>query len=130
MLASAANVVPIADRSGRSLAEAAKAYFAVSDRFGFGRIDQMTEEVATGGYYEGLALKKARDSLETAHRDLRASVIANGSGGDVAAWEAERRRARHRDGGAGGENPLRPPPVDGQGSGRREPALSEAGARG
>jgi glutamate dehydrogenase len=87
-LASAANVVPIADRTGRSLAEAAKAYFAVSDRFGFDRIDRMTEEVVTGDYYEGLALKKARDSLETAHRDLAQHVIANGSGGDVAAWEA------------------------------------------
>ena len=88
-LASAANIIPISDRTGRSLAEAAAAYFAISDRFGFGRIDQMTEEVVTGDYYEGLALKKARDSLETAHRDLAQSVIANGSGGDVAAWEAE-----------------------------------------
>jgi glutamate dehydrogenase len=87
-LAGAANIIPIADRTGRSLADAAKAYFAVSDRFGFGRIDQMTEEVVTGDYYEGLALKKARDSLETAHRDLAQSVIANGSGRDVAAWEA------------------------------------------
>ncbi len=88
-MAGAANIVPIADRTGRSLAEAAAAYFAVSDRFGFGRIDQMTEEVATGDYYEGLALKKARDSLETAHRDLAQDLIANGSGGDVAAWEAD-----------------------------------------
>ena len=86
-LASAANVVLIADRSGQSIAEATKAYFAISDRFGFGRIDQMTAEVATGDYYEGLALQKARDSLETAHRDLAQRVIANGNGADVAAWE-------------------------------------------
>ncbi len=78
-LARAANVVPIADRAGQSMADAAKAYFAVSDRFGFGRIDQMTEEVATGDYYEGLALQKARDSLEAAHRDLAQHVIANGT---------------------------------------------------
>jgi glutamate dehydrogenase len=87
-LAHAASVVPIADRTGRTLADAAKAYFAVSDRFGFARIDRMTEEIVSGDYYEGLALKKARDSLETAHRDLAQHVIANGSGGDVAAWEA------------------------------------------
>ncbi len=86
-LAHAANVIPIADRSGQSIAQAAKAYFAVSDRFGFGRIDQMTEEVATGDYYEGLALQKARDSLEAAHRDLAQSVIANGRGGSVSEWE-------------------------------------------
>jgi glutamate dehydrogenase len=87
-LARAGNVILIADRAGQSMAEAAKAYFAVSDRFGFGRIDQMTEEVATGDYYEGLALQKARDSLEGAHRDLAQKVIANGNGADVATWEA------------------------------------------
>ena len=87
-LAHAASVVPIADRTGRSIAEAAKAYFSVSDRFGFDRIDQMTEEMTVGDYYEGLALQKARDSLEAAHRDLAQNVIANGAGGDVAAWEA------------------------------------------
>ena len=87
-LARASDVVLIADRTGRSIADAAKAYFAVSERFGFGRIDAMTEEVATADYYESLALQKARDSLETAHRELAQKVLANGSGGDVAAWEA------------------------------------------
>jgi len=66
----------------------AKAYFAVSDRFGFDRIDRMTGEIATGDYYEGLALQKARDSLENAQRELAQKVIANGSDGDLAAWEA------------------------------------------
>jgi glutamate dehydrogenase len=89
MLARASNVILIADRAGKSIVEAARAYFAVSDRFGFGRIDQMTEEVATGDYYEGLALQKARDTLENAHRSLAQKVIANGGGADVGAWEAE-----------------------------------------
>ena len=88
-LAHSANVVLIADRAGQSLAASATAYFAVFNRFGFGRIDRMTEEIAvTGGYYEGLALQKARDSLEGAHRDLAQKVIANGNGGDVSAWES------------------------------------------
>jgi glutamate dehydrogenase len=88
MLADAANVVVIADRAGRSLEESAKAYFAISNRFGFSRIDRMTAEVPVADYYEGLALQKARDSLEGAHRELAQKVIANGSGGDVAKWEA------------------------------------------
>jgi glutamate dehydrogenase len=87
-LAHAANVVLIADRAGQRIDAAAKAYFAVSDRFGFGRIDRMTGEIETADYYEGLALQKARDSLEVAHRDLAQKVIANGSGGNVAAWES------------------------------------------
>jgi glutamate dehydrogenase len=92
-LARASDVILIADRAGRSLTEAAQSFFAISDRFGFGRIDAMTLEVETGDYYEGLALQKARDSLESAHRDLARSLVsANGNGGgegiDVAAWEA------------------------------------------
>ncbi len=87
-LARSSDVVLIADRTERSLQEAAQSFFAISNRFGFGRIDAMTEEVETSGYYEGLALQKARDSLETAHRDLARSLIANGGAIDVAAWEA------------------------------------------
>ena len=87
-LARSTDVIPIADRSGRSLGEAAQSFFAISDRFGFARIDQMTEEVETGDYYEGLAMQKARDSLETAHRDLARRLISNGGAIDVAAWEA------------------------------------------
>jgi glutamate dehydrogenase len=86
-LADAGNVILIADRAGRDLGDAARAYFAVSDRFGFDRIEAMTGEVTTADYYEGLALQKARDSLEAAHRDLAQKVIANGAGGDVAEWE-------------------------------------------
>ena len=88
-LARAANVISIADRAGKTIGESAKAYFAVSDRFGFGRIDRMTGEIASGDYYESLALQKARDSLETAHRDLAQKVIANGNGADVGEWEKE-----------------------------------------
>jgi glutamate dehydrogenase len=88
ILARATDVVLIADRTGRSLADAAQSFFAISERFGFGRIDAMTQEVETGEYYEGLALQKARDSLEAAHRDLARSLISNGGAIDVAAWEA------------------------------------------
>jgi glutamate dehydrogenase len=87
-LARASDVVLIADRTGRSLADAAQSFFAISERFGFAFIDAMTQEVETSEYYEGLALQKARDSLEAAHRDLARSLIANGGAIDVAAWEA------------------------------------------
>jgi glutamate dehydrogenase len=88
-LARASDVVLIADRTGRGIAEAARAYFTISERFGFGRIDQMTEEIPTGDYYESLALQKARDSLEAAHRDLARSLVTAGNGAaGVAGWEA------------------------------------------
>jgi glutamate dehydrogenase len=88
ILARASDVILIADRTGRSLADAAQSFFAISERFGFGHIDAMTQEVETSEYYEGLALQKARDSLEAAHRDLARSLISNGGAIDVAAWES------------------------------------------
>jgi glutamate dehydrogenase len=89
VLARAIDVVPIADRAGRSVADAAASFFAVAERFGFARIDAMVDEVATADYYENLALHKARDSLETAQRDLALAVLTAGSDpANVAAWEA------------------------------------------
>jgi glutamate dehydrogenase len=87
-LARATNIIALAESSGRTIADAAKVYLAVAERFGFGRIDRMTEGVPATDYYEGLALEKARDALETAHRDLAQKVIASGNGADVSAWEA------------------------------------------
>jgi glutamate dehydrogenase len=87
-LARASDVVVIADGTKRSVAEAATSFLAVAGRFGFGRVDAMIREVAAGDYYESLALQKARDSLETAHRDLARSLLTKGNGAaNVALWE-------------------------------------------
>ena len=128
VLARASDVVLIADRTGRSIAEAAASFFAIAGRFGFGRIDAMIEEIPAADYYESLALQKARDSLESAHRDLARSVLDQrrrarrrgrlGGG----AW-----RTHRRDGRAGGENPLRPPAEHGEGDGCGKPVVG-AGA--
>ncbi len=86
-LARATDVVLIAGRTGQGLRAAAESFVAVGERFGFDRIDGMIAEVAATEYYEGLALQKARDSLETARRDLAGSVLAAGRGpADVEAW--------------------------------------------
>jgi glutamate dehydrogenase len=88
LLARSTDVIPIADQTGRPIGEAAIAFFAVAGRFGFGRIDTMIGEIVTSDYYEGLALEKARDSLEAAHRDLARGLLANGHDpGDLDAWE-------------------------------------------
>ena len=86
-LARSSDVILIAHRAERGVAEAAKSYFAIADRFGFSRIDQMIEEIAAADYYESLALQKTRDSLETAHRELARNLLVNGGAGDVASWE-------------------------------------------
>jgi glutamate dehydrogenase len=49
----------------------------------------MIDEIAPGDYYEGLALQKARDSLEASHRDLAKSLLRNGHDpADLKSWEA------------------------------------------
>jgi glutamate dehydrogenase len=88
VVADATDVVLIADRTGRKLAEAARAYYAVAERFGFGRIEAMVRAVETADYYEALALDKARDGLAVAHRQLSESVLAARRGApDIKGWE-------------------------------------------
>jgi glutamate dehydrogenase len=79
VLARASDVVLIADRTGRSLGEAAQSFFGVGERFGFGRLDAMIHEIPPADYYDALALQKARDSLEAAQRDLAHRKLANGA---------------------------------------------------
>ena len=87
-LARATDVILLADQTGRSLPDAAAAYFAMGQRFGFGRLDAMLTGIETADYYEGLALQKARDSLEAGHRDLsRALLVSSPNGLDLQAWE-------------------------------------------
>ncbi|HEX2256263.1 MAG TPA: NAD-glutamate dehydrogenase, partial [Afifellaceae bacterium] len=88
VLADASDVVLIADRTGRKLAEAARAYYAVAERFRFGHIEAMVRTVDAADYYEALALDKARDSLAVAHRQLSESVLAARRGApDIKSWE-------------------------------------------
>jgi glutamate dehydrogenase len=89
-LARAADIVFLADRAGRPLADAEVAYSAVGGRFCFARLDAMINQIATVDYYDNLALQKARDSLETAQRDLARAVLDRGGNpSDIAAWEKE-----------------------------------------
>jgi glutamate dehydrogenase len=88
VIADACDVVLVAERTGRKLAEAARAYYAVAARFRFGRIEAMVRAVETADYYESLAVDKARDRLAAAHRLLSQSVLAARRGApDIKSWE-------------------------------------------
>jgi glutamate dehydrogenase len=91
-LARAADVVLAADRNKRKLADAARAYYGVTERFGFGRIDVLAKEVHATDYYDRLAVEKARDTLASAQRRLTEGVLtANKSKVDLGAWEDDNR---------------------------------------
>jgi glutamate dehydrogenase len=128
-LARAADVVFLADRAGRPLTDAGVAYAAVGARFGFARLDAMLGQIVTTDYYDSLALQKARDSLETAQRDLACAVLDRGGrSGGHRCLGASCRRPHHRNCGSGGKDPSRPQAEHGQGdSGGEPPGRSGAG---
>ncbi|MHA1189709.1 MAG: NAD-glutamate dehydrogenase domain-containing protein [Alphaproteobacteria bacterium] len=92
--AAATDIIVIADKTKRTLADAAAAYCAVTDRFRFGRIDAMMQAVESSGYYEQLAVEKARNSLALSQRQLSESLlVAKKAAPDLVAWE--RKQGRH-----------------------------------
>ena len=89
-LARASDVVLVADRHKRDLADTAAAYYGITERFGLGRIDVLAKQVAVSDYYDRLAIQKARDTLASAQRRLTESVLTlNGKAVDLDGWEAE-----------------------------------------
>ncbi len=87
-LASAADVVLIADGSKRKLRDAATAYYRVTERFQIGRIVAMARSLETVDYYEDLAVEKACDGLALAQKRLTESVLsASKVAPDIANWE-------------------------------------------
>ena len=88
-LARTADIVLVADRNKRKLADAAAAYYGVTERFDFGRIDVLAKQVQTSDYYDRLAVEKARDTLASAQRRLTENVLSsNRTSIDLKAWEA------------------------------------------
>jgi glutamate dehydrogenase len=87
-LAGAADVVLIADGSGRKLRDATAAYYSVTERFQIGRIVAMAGNLETVDYYEDLAVEKALDGLALAQKRLTESVLSATKGApDVTSWE-------------------------------------------
>ena len=88
-LARTSDIVMVADRHKRKLADTAAAYYGITERFGLGRIDVLAKQVAVSDYYDRLAIQKARDTLATAQRRLTESVLSlNGKAVDLDGWEA------------------------------------------
>ena len=91
--AAATDIIVVADKTQRTLTDAARAYCAITDRFRFGRIDAMMQTVETTGYYEQLAIEKARNGLALSQRQLAESLLVAGTGApDLDAWEKARGR--------------------------------------
>ena len=81
--------IALVARQGRSdLTTAATAFFAVTESFRIGRIEDAVRSIAVTDYYDGLALSRAADMIGSARRGIAVSALsANGMSGDpVATW--------------------------------------------
>jgi glutamate dehydrogenase len=91
----------VARAAGSDPVAAAKVFFAVTDRFRIGRIEDAARSITPADYYDGLALGRAMETIGQARRGIAVSALtAHGGAGDpVEAWTGARgdRVARTRD---------------------------------
>jgi glutamate dehydrogenase len=109
-LAAAPDVVLVADRTGKGVAEVAATYFAAGTFFRLDRIVGAARGIVVNDYFDRLALDRALDSIGAAERRLTAEMLGNGAAGAAAvelwvkprAGEVERiRTAVHEIAGSG-----------------------------
>jgi glutamate dehydrogenase len=91
-LTAAPDIIMVADRTGRPIAEVAATYFAVAAFFRLDRITAAARGIVIADYFDRLALDRALDSIGEAERRLTALVVGKGTGGAaVEAWVASRK---------------------------------------
>jgi glutamate dehydrogenase len=89
-LAAAADVVLVADRAGKPVADVAATYFAAGAYFQLDRIVMAARAIHVTDYFDQLALERALGGIAEAERRLAADMIGNGGAGPQAvdAWVA------------------------------------------
>jgi glutamate dehydrogenase len=92
-LVGATDIVMVADRTGRPIAEVAATYFAAAAFFRLDRIVAAARGIVIADYFDRLALDRALDSIGEAERRLTAAMMANAADGPAAveAWVAPRK---------------------------------------
>jgi glutamate dehydrogenase len=92
-LTSAPDIVQVADRTGKPVAEVTATYFAAGAFFRLDRIAGAAGAIPIVDYFDRLALDRARDSIGDAERRLTAAMVGNGATGAAAvdAWIATRK---------------------------------------
>jgi glutamate dehydrogenase len=86
-LTAAPDVVLVADRTGKPVAEVAATYFAAGTFFRLDRIVGAARAIAVNDYFDRLALDRALDSIGEAERRLTAEMLGNGAAAGAAAVE-------------------------------------------
>ena len=92
-LAAAPDIILIADRANKPLAEVAATYFASLAFFRFDRIVSAARAITVSDYFDRLALDRAFDAIGEAERRLTAAMAMSDKSGAAAveAWVAPRK---------------------------------------
>ena len=91
-LGAAPDIVSVADRTGKQVADVAATYFAAGAFFQLDRIANAARGIQVTDYFDRLALDRALDSIGEAERRLTAEMVGDGVSGPQAvdAWVAPR----------------------------------------
>jgi glutamate dehydrogenase len=98
-LASAADIVHVANELGREVGDVGRAYFAVGARLGYDWLRTAGEHITSDDHWERLAIAGIIDDLFSQQRTLTKSILAGRSAEGVAAvdeWAASRARPMER----------------------------------
>jgi glutamate dehydrogenase len=92
-LGAATDIVLVADRTGKAVAEVAATYFATGAFFSLDRLASAAGTIPVADYFDRLALDRARDSIGDAERRLTAAMLGDGlaGAGAVKAWVEPRK---------------------------------------
>jgi glutamate dehydrogenase len=93
VLASATDIVLVAERARQDISEVAATYFAAESFFRLDRIAQAAGAIKVADHFDRLALDRALDSIGDAERRLTAAMAGNGVAGTAAveAWVGPRK---------------------------------------
>jgi glutamate dehydrogenase len=91
-LAAAPDIVLVADRTGKPVADVAATYFAAGVFLRLDRITAAASSIAVTDYFDRLALDQARDAIGDAERRLAAAMVTGDAVGAAAVegWAAPR----------------------------------------
>jgi glutamate dehydrogenase len=92
VLAAATDIISVADRTGKAVADVAATYSSAGAFFQLDRIASAAQNIKVTDYFDRLALDRALDSIGESQRRLTAEMLADDVSGQdaVKAWVAPR----------------------------------------
>ncbi len=84
LLKAATDIVFVADRAQKPVAEVTATYFATEAYFQLDRVAGAVPGIVVSDYFDRLALDRALDSIGDAERRLTAAMVGNGQGSGIA----------------------------------------------